>query len=121
MARNFTHALLYPEQLKKCLPGLTTNANEGLNAQFWRRSPKSSFVSLPSLKISLYDAILCRNEGYISRADLFKSLNFVPGRNYQQSLFELDRREKKREKVKQKGTNHAEDCSDNDYQAGAHT
>ena len=77
MARNFTHALLYPEQLKKCLPGLTTNADEGLNAQFWRRSPKSSFVSLPSLKVSLYGAILCRNESYFSRADHFKSLNFM--------------------------------------------
>ena len=58
--------------------------------------PKTSFTNIPALSISVYDAILCRNDGYVSRAAVFQSLNFTAGKHFKLSLLDLDDRKEKR-------------------------
>ena len=90
-----------PVDLTRCLPRLTTNANESFNAEIWRRFPKTAFASVSCLRVSLYDAILCRNSSYMSGAAHLGSLGFVLGRNTKKSLLNLDDlREQRREKSK---------------------
>lgn len=63
------------EELLKILDGLTQNCNECVHGQIWRRASKSRFLSLSQLLISLYDTVLCYNDGYISRLKVFDIFN----------------------------------------------
>jgi hypothetical protein len=78
------------ELLKRCLDGLTQNCNEGFNSLIWRRFPKASYSGLNTLKISLYDAIITFNDGYISRTKVFNELGFEIGDQTISGLEELD-------------------------------
>lgn len=53
--------------LQKLTHGLTTNCNESFNSLIWRRAPKSQYHSFTSLKLALYDAVICQNHTYKAR------------------------------------------------------
>lgn len=115
--------LLKESELRRCLPGLTTNANESFNAQIWRRVPKTLFTSPLTLCVAVYDAILCRNVGYQAREKLLEKLGFIVGRHTKQSLLALDdKRDLNRKKSKPKCFKAADGAGEeaNHYQAGAH-
>ena len=59
--------------------GLTTNCNESFNSKIWRRTPKTQFTEFTSVKIGLFDAVICHNDEYLSRTALFNSFGFKEG------------------------------------------
>ncbi|GFX81668.1 transposable element Tc3 transposase [Trichonephila clavipes] len=52
---------------KKCLHGRTQNPNESFNKCIWERIPKTVFVGIETLKFGVMDAVICFNDGYVSR------------------------------------------------------
>lgn len=52
------------ELLEKCLHGKTQNANESFNGIIWQRIPKEVFVSLQTVKLGAYDAVIQFNDGF---------------------------------------------------------
>lgn len=65
------YADLYSDDLlMKCLHGKTQNANECFNGMIWQRAPRESYVSLPSVKFTLYDAVSHFNNGNRSTLDI---------------------------------------------------
>lgn len=52
------------ELLGKCLHGKTQNANESFNGVIWQRIPKEVFVSLKTVILGAYDAVIQFNSGY---------------------------------------------------------
>lgn len=82
--------ILKPENLKTCLPGLTTNANESFNGMIWRRVPKTVYVNRDRILLGVFDAIICRNESYTYRCDVLKLLGIEPGFNMQLAMVGLD-------------------------------
>lgn len=71
--------LLNPDELKKCLPGLTSNVNESIHSQIYRRIPKTVFINKPTIDIAVLDAIVCKNECYLARAEVFDLMGFRSG------------------------------------------
>jgi hypothetical protein len=71
--------LLNDEDLHKLRYGLTTNCNESFNSQIWKRSPKTTYVGKIGVQLSVFDAIICHNDGYLSRVKVFEELNLEPG------------------------------------------
>lgn len=61
--------------LKKCLHGKTQNANECFNGVVWQRVPKTVFVSLKTVKLGAYDAVIQFNEGYQGSLKVLNALN----------------------------------------------
>lgn len=49
--------------LERCLNTMTQNANESLNAEIWRRSPKASWCSLHSVYVGTCMAVINFNAG----------------------------------------------------------
>lgn len=80
------------ELLSKCLHGRTQNPNESFNNCVWERIPKNTFVGLKTLKIGVMDAVLCFNDGVISRIEVLKNLGITPGRHTCDALKKIDRR-----------------------------
>ncbi|GFX23734.1 uncharacterized protein TNCV_3596761 [Trichonephila clavipes] len=80
---NPQHALcpLEKDLLKKCLHGRTQNPNESFNKCIWERIPKSVFVGIETLKFGVMDAVICFNNGYVSRIKVFEALGIKPGYN----------------------------------------
>ncbi|GFX05550.1 uncharacterized protein TNCV_3434541 [Trichonephila clavipes] len=58
--------------LKKCLHGRTQNPNESFNKCIWERIPKTVFVGIETLKFGVMDAVICFNDGYVSRIKSLK-------------------------------------------------
>ena len=67
------------EELEKCLHGKTQNANESFNGKIWDRLPKTTYVSLSTLKFGVYDAVGNFNIGMKSSIMIYEKLNMVPG------------------------------------------
>ncbi|GFU64145.1 uncharacterized protein TNCV_3745131 [Trichonephila clavipes] len=65
--------------LKKCLYGRTQNPNESFNKCIWERIPKTVFVGIETLKFGVMDAVICFNDGYVSRIKVFEALGIKPG------------------------------------------
>ena len=84
------------ELIKRCVDGLTQNVNEGVHSMIWYRFPKSKFAGMKSLKIALYDTIICFNDGYVSREKLFDKLGFEAGVNMKNGLKQMDEIKEKR-------------------------
>lgn len=74
--------LLSDDNLKRCLAGKTTNTNESFNWQIWKRAGKLVVLGRVSLSISIFDAIICKNESFSERAKIFERLGFVAGNNF---------------------------------------
>lgn len=115
--------LLDEENLKTCLPGLTTNANESFNAQIWRRVPKTVYVGRDHVLLGLNDAIICRNESYLKRCKVFENLGLEAGFNFKVAMVELDEeKEKNRQKIRTIRRNRLANIQDEDdehYEPGA--
>lgn len=67
--------------LRRCLKGKTQNPNESLNNVIWSRLPKRTFVTLPTLKFGVYEAVLAFNDGNIANCRLFEHLGLKVGSN----------------------------------------
>ena len=80
------------ELLKKCLHGNTQNPNESFNHCIWERIPKTIFVGLNTLKLGVLDAVICFNDGCVSRSNVLESLGIEVGQNTKKALYAIDRR-----------------------------
>ncbi|GFV63304.1 uncharacterized protein TNCV_1374011 [Trichonephila clavipes] len=76
--------------LKKCLHGRTQNPNESFNKCIWERIPKTVFVGIETLKFGVMDAVICFNDGYVSRIKVFEALGIKPGYNTECGLLIID-------------------------------
>ncbi|GFV16163.1 uncharacterized protein TNCV_3379271 [Trichonephila clavipes] len=76
--------------LKKCLRGRTQNPNESFNKCIWERIPKTVFVGIETLKFGVMDAVICFNDGYVSRIKVFEALGIKPGYNTERALLIID-------------------------------
>ncbi|GFW51858.1 uncharacterized protein TNCV_1187901 [Trichonephila clavipes] len=76
--------------LKKCLHGRTQNPNESFNKCIWERIPKTVFVGIQTLKFGVMDAVICFNDGYVSRIKVFEALGIKPGYNTDRALLIID-------------------------------
>ncbi|GFY12826.1 uncharacterized protein TNCV_4284841 [Trichonephila clavipes] len=84
--RDLTEKLL----LKKCLHRRTQNPNESFNKCIWERIPKKVFVGIETLKFGVMDAVICFNDGYVSRIKVFEALGIKPGYNTERALLIMD-------------------------------
>ncbi|GFY09731.1 uncharacterized protein TNCV_3696931 [Trichonephila clavipes] len=89
---NPQHALcpLEKDLLKKCLHGRTQNPNESFNKCIWERIPKTVFVGIETLKFGVMDAVICFNDGYVSRIKVFEALGIKSGYNTERALLIID-------------------------------
>lgn len=76
--------------LTKCLHGHTQNLNESFNNCVWERLPKTVFVEYNVLKIGVYDAVLCFNDGALSRLKVLNEMGVKVSSNTQEALKKID-------------------------------
>ncbi|GFT52275.1 f-box domain-containing protein [Trichonephila clavipes] len=76
--------------LKKCLHGRTQNPNESFNKCIFERIPKTVFVGNETLKFGVMDAVICFNDGYVSRIKVFEALGIKPGYKTERALLIID-------------------------------
>lgn len=76
--------------LRKCLHGKTQNANKSFNNLVWNRIPKNVFVGVCTLEIGVRDAVLCFNDGAISRLSVLQHLGVECGQNMKTALTKID-------------------------------
>ena len=50
--------------LRRCLKGKTQNPNESFHAKIWNKLSKTKFVSLPTARYSIVEAVSQHNNGY---------------------------------------------------------
>lgn len=79
--------------LKKCFHGRTQNCNEALNNVIWTRIPKNNFVSLPTLRLGVWDAINTYNTGALGKVQVLEKLCKDAGRNCVVGLQIMDARQ----------------------------
>ncbi|GFW11870.1 uncharacterized protein TNCV_1231551 [Trichonephila clavipes] len=68
----------------------TQNPNESFNKCIWERIPKTVFVGIETLKFGVMDAVICFNDGYVSRIKVFEALGIKPGYNTERALLIID-------------------------------
>ena len=66
--------------LENCLHGRTQNANESFNSVVWKRVPKSTFVTLPTFKLGVLDAVAHFNIGTKASVLIYEKLGMIPGK-----------------------------------------
>ncbi|GFV63409.1 uncharacterized protein TNCV_2012141 [Trichonephila clavipes] len=66
------------------------NPNESFNKCIWERIPKTVFVGIETLKFGVMDAVICFNDGYVSRIKVFEALGIKPGYNTERALLIID-------------------------------
>ena len=64
-------ALTDRKLLERCLIGATQNQNESLNNMIWSLAPKTEFLSLASVQISVGEAVLTFNSGKMALVPIF--------------------------------------------------
>lgn len=57
----------------------------------WERIPKSVFVGIKTMKIGVFDATICFNEGTVTRCKVLELLGISPGENMRKALISIDR------------------------------
>lgn len=77
--KSMFRGLANPSLLAKCLHGKTRNPSESLNNVIWSRLPKSTFVMKSTLKLGVYDAMACYNDGNIAKCEILSKLGIAPG------------------------------------------
>ncbi|GFW14582.1 uncharacterized protein TNCV_2359061 [Trichonephila clavipes] len=85
-------ALAEKDLLKKYVHGRTQNPNESFNKCIWERIPKTVFVGIETLKFAVMDAVICFNDGYVSRIKVFEALGIEPGYNTERSLLIIEKK-----------------------------
>ena len=73
--------------LGKCLHGKTQNQKESLNAMFWNRVPKGTYLGLRQLEIGIYDAVSHFNIGNKAVILVYDKLGMVVGNNMRKGCF----------------------------------
>lgn len=71
--------LLDQNLLKKCLHGLTQNANESFNGVLWQIIPKEVFVELQTLRLGALIAVIQFNDGIKGVATILNELGISTG------------------------------------------
>ncbi|GFW10710.1 uncharacterized protein TNCV_4918291 [Trichonephila clavipes] len=66
------------------------NPNESFNKCIWERIPKTVFVGIETLKFGVMDAVICFNDGYVSRIKVFEALGIKSGYNTERALLIID-------------------------------
>ncbi|GFW25631.1 uncharacterized protein TNCV_1308921 [Trichonephila clavipes] len=89
-AKKLFRDLTEKDLLKKCLHGRTQNPNESFNKCVWERIPKTVFVGIETLKFGVMNAVICFNDGYVSRIKVFEALGIKPGYNTERALLIID-------------------------------
>ncbi|GFT38313.1 uncharacterized protein TNCV_2638751 [Trichonephila clavipes] len=64
--------------------------NESFNKCIWERIPKTVFVGIETLKFGVMDAVICFNDGYVSRIKVFEALGIKSGYNTERALLIID-------------------------------
>ncbi|GFW90857.1 uncharacterized protein TNCV_2418501 [Trichonephila clavipes] len=90
--KNVFRDLTEKDLLKKCLHGRTQNPNESFNKCIWERIPKTVFVGIETLKFGVMDAVICFNDGYVSKIKGFEALGIKPGYNTERALLIIDKK-----------------------------
>ncbi|GFW76803.1 uncharacterized protein TNCV_59011 [Trichonephila clavipes] len=70
--------------------GRTQNPNESFNKCIWEQIPKTVFVGIETLKLGVMDAVICFDDGYVSRIKVFEGLGIKPGYNTERALLIID-------------------------------
>ena len=60
--------------LERCSNGYRQNVNESFNSLIWIRIPKTIYRSIDSVRLGLFDAVICSNEGYSGRLKVLEML-----------------------------------------------
>ena len=76
--------------LEKCLHGKTQNQNESFNNCIWERVPKNVFIGANTIKMGVFDAVICFNDGAYKRVLVLQALDIKPGENMKKALRGLD-------------------------------
>lgn len=76
--------------LSRCLHGKTQNVNECFNHVIWERLPKTVFVGFKTMRLGVLDAVICFNDGAVSRCEVLELLGVTPGFNMRQALTAID-------------------------------
>ena len=71
--------LTQPDLLQRCIGGFTQNNNESFNQYIWKLIPKHSYSGLRVLKIGIYIAVSCFNDGKAAILQVLKKMNADPG------------------------------------------
>ena len=83
--------LSHPNLLKRCLHGKTQNPNESINSVIWNRMPKSTFVGCQTLQLGVTDAVICFNDGSVTKCNVLERLGIKPGKFMVEGLTEIDK------------------------------
>lgn len=79
-----------PDLLRRCLKGMTQNANESYNNLLWSICPKRGFAGSKVVQIAAYEAALLFNEGNIAKQRVLQHLKIVPGQHFLKSMTNFD-------------------------------
>ena len=71
--------LIKPQELAKCLHGMTQNQNESFNSMIWERVPKFRYCSFNKLQFGVHDSVANFNDGRQASLDILKKVNVEPG------------------------------------------
>ncbi|GFU58552.1 hypothetical protein TNCV_4894841 [Trichonephila clavipes] len=63
---------------------------KALTNVFGSEFPKTVFVGIETLKFGVMDAVICFNDGYVSRIKVFEALGIKPGYNTERALLIID-------------------------------
>lgn len=63
--------------LERCANGYRQNVNESFNSLIWLRLPKTTYRSIDSIKLGLFDAVICSNEKYSGRLKVLDELEIT--------------------------------------------
>lgn len=94
--------LSHPTLLEKCLHGKTQNPNESFHNLIWERIPKTTFVTLPTLKMGVYEAVGCFNDGNIFRCRVLEEAKIDVGEKFANTMMTFDKRRLKKADLDQK-------------------
>lgn len=56
--------LTEPELLRRCSKGYRQNVKESFNSLIWLRCPKTVYRSIDSIRVGMFDAVICTNCKY---------------------------------------------------------
>ncbi|GFT28491.1 uncharacterized protein TNCV_429041 [Trichonephila clavipes] len=76
--------------LEKCTHSKTPNPNESFNHCIWERLPKTTFLSIESMKIGVMDAVITFNDGAQSRIRVLEEIGIIPGHYMRKALRIID-------------------------------
>lgn len=120
--KDFYESLCSAPSLENLKHAMTQNVIESFNSKVWSRAPKRVYLGLDSLKLAVFDSIICHNEGYLSRTQIFEELGFTPGPYTTLGLQKMDAdRIRNKEKPKHyKGAQKFDSTTRNDYLYGGY-